>query len=135
MKKTEPIITDNNTCLVHYKIKPAITAEGDESRLQALNLVKDAFKRGHVEYTGFTFTETPERLVPEYDHDKVTNLFFVIKLKGITPFNDENDFTPGILQALKGIDGTVTGADFYEDSGHLKRLEITLNKILNKPAE
>ena len=135
MKKTEPVIIDNNTCMVHYKIKPAITAEGDESRLEALNLVKDAFKRGHVEFVNFTFTETPERLVPEYKHDKVTNLFFVVKLKAITPFNDENDFTPGILQALKAIDGTVTGGEFYEDSGHLKRLEITLNNTLNVPAE
>ena len=128
MKKTEPVIIDNNTCLVHYKIKPAITAEGDESRLQALNLVKDAFKRGHVEFVNFTFTETPERLQPEYEHDKITNLFIIVSLKTVTPFNEENDFTPGILQALKGIDGTVTGAEFYEDSGHLKRLEFTLSK-------
>jgi len=114
------------TCLVHYTINPPLTAEGDEDDATAIGYVSDAFNDKRVSYIGFTFPETPERLPLV---DGVSNIYFTVPLAGVTPFNEESDFT-GLWTELENHDGEITDGQYYEDSGKIKRMDILLNSII-----
>jgi hypothetical protein len=117
------------TCLVHYTVTPTLSAEGDEDDATAMGYITDAFHEGRMKYVGFTFPETPDRL-PEVEG--MTNLYFTVPVAGVTPFQSEEDFE-GILSNLEHHDGEITDGVYYEDSSNIKRMDITLTNVVNKP--
>ncbi len=113
------------TCLVHYTISPALMFEGDEDDTDVLQDVLHALENDTAVYAGFTYPETPDRLSLKLD-GHTTNVLFTVKVAGLTPFNAETDFKPGIIGALQHGDGDINEGTYYEDTGTVKVLEIEL---------